>query len=148
MNSLREDIYGTYFFRADIDGILYKQRVISRTDGGRTHMARDTQVGGKINKSARYLRARVSLGEVGSVSSDAVSHEALLHVILVGQAEVFLRRKQKSTERRRSRNHASAQPRTLSTPPNQDHVPSLCNICHQCAWVFVGTDELVANDRG
>ena len=38
------------------------------------------------------LRARVALGQVGGVGSDAVSHQAFAHVVLVGQAQVLLGR--------------------------------------------------------
>lgn len=40
---------------------------------------------------AAYLCTRVSLGQVGGVCGDAVRHQPLLDVILVGETQVLLR---------------------------------------------------------
>lgn len=44
---------------------------------------------------SEYLSARVSFGQVGGVGGDAVGHQSLLHVVLVGQAQVLLQGNEK-----------------------------------------------------
>lgn len=47
------------------------------------------------NRTSEYLSARVSFGQVGGVGGDAVGHQALLHVVLVGQTQVLLQENEK-----------------------------------------------------
>lgn len=48
---------------------------------------------GQTKQVSAYLSARVSFGQVGGVGGDAVGHQPLLHIVLVGQTQVLLQEK-------------------------------------------------------